>query len=104
MQRADNRPLHRTWSSPTFGTTPLNGTIFRRRNGHMIRHVVLLVLALLLAVGGYFLFAVVIAIYAGLLLHDEKMYYAQRLSAQLFGASGITSTSSGGDRCGSRRN
>jgi hypothetical protein len=54
----------------------------------MIRHVVLLVLALLLAVVGYFLFGIVVTIYTGLLLHGEKMYYAQGLPAQLFGATG----------------
>jgi hypothetical protein len=48
----------------------------------------LIVLALFFAVLGYFLFAIVIAIHAGLMLHDEKMYYAQGLSAQLFGATG----------------
>ena len=54
----------------------------------MIRYVVLLVLALFLAVVGYVLFAIVVAISAGLLLHDEKMYYAQGHPAQLFGATG----------------
>jgi hypothetical protein len=52
------------------------------------RYLALLVLSLFLAVVGYFLFGVVVAIYAGLWLHDEKMYYAQGFPAQLFGATG----------------
>jgi hypothetical protein len=53
-----------------------------------VRYVTLLVLSVALAVLGYFLFGVVVAIYVGLWLHDEKMYYAQGLSAHLFGATG----------------
>jgi hypothetical protein len=53
-----------------------------------IRHFSLLVLSLLLAVLGYFFFGIVVAIYAGLWLHDEKMYYAQGVRGQWFGASG----------------
>jgi hypothetical protein len=48
----------------------------------------LAVLSLCLAVVGYFFFGIVVAIYAGLWLHDEKMYYAQGLSSHLFGATG----------------
>jgi hypothetical protein len=47
------------------------------------------VLSLVFAVVGYFVFGIVVAIYAGLWLHDEKMYYAQGLPAQLFGATGV---------------
>jgi membrane protein DedA with SNARE-associated domain len=43
---------------------------------------------LLLAVIGYFFFGVVVAIHAGLWLHDEKMYFAQGWPAQVFGAVG----------------
>jgi hypothetical protein len=53
-----------------------------------IRYLSLLVLALPLAVLGYFFFGIVVAIYAGLWLHDDKMYYAQGLPAHLFGAVG----------------
>jgi hypothetical protein len=53
-----------------------------------IRYLALLVLSLVLAIVGYFLFAIVVAIYAGLWLHDEKMYYEQGLPAHLFGATG----------------
>jgi hypothetical protein len=52
------------------------------------RYLTLLALALPLAVAGYFFFGIVAAIYAGLWIHDEKMYFAQGLSAQLFGATG----------------
>ena len=55
----------------------------------VIRYLALLVLSLALAVVGYFLFGIVVTIYAGLWLHDEKMYYAQGLPAQLFGAAGV---------------
>jgi hypothetical protein len=48
----------------------------------------LLVLALPMAVVGYFFFGIVVAIYAGLWLHSDKMYYAQGLPAHLFGAVG----------------
>jgi hypothetical protein len=54
----------------------------------LIRFLVLLILALLFAVVGYVFFAIVVAIYTGLLLHGEKMYYAQGLAAQLFGGTG----------------
>ena len=53
-----------------------------------LRYMALLILALLLAVVGYFFFAIVVAIYAGLWLHDEKMYYAQDPWCHLFGAVG----------------
>jgi hypothetical protein len=53
-----------------------------------LRYLTLAVLSLVLAVAGYFVFGVVVAIGVGLWLHDEKMYYAQGLSAQLFGATG----------------
>lgn len=52
------------------------------------RYLALLVLSLFLAVVGYFLFGIVVAIYAGLWLHDEKMYYAQGVPAHVFGATG----------------
>jgi hypothetical protein len=52
------------------------------------RYLILAVFSLFLAVVGYFSFGTVVAIYAGLWLHDEKMYYAQGLSAHLFGATG----------------
>jgi hypothetical protein len=52
------------------------------------RHMVLLLMAATLAVGGYFFAAIVVAIYAGLWLHGEKMYFAQGLSAQIFGVAG----------------
>jgi hypothetical protein len=52
------------------------------------RYLALLVLSLFLAVVGYLVFGIVVAIYAGLWLHDEKMYYARGLSAHLFGATG----------------
>jgi hypothetical protein len=53
-----------------------------------LRHLILLILSLALAVVGCFFFGIVVAIYVGLLLHDEKMYYAHGLSARLFGATG----------------
>ncbi len=53
-----------------------------------MRYLGLLILALVLAVVGYFFFGIVVAIYVGLWLHDEKMYYAQGFSAQLFGTTG----------------
>jgi hypothetical protein len=52
------------------------------------RYLALVALALPLAVIGFFLFATLVAIYAGLWLHDEKMYYAQGLASHLFGATG----------------
>lgn len=52
------------------------------------RYLTLLVLSLVLAVVGYVFFGIVAALYAGLWLHDEKMYYAQGFSAHLFGATG----------------
>ena len=48
----------------------------------------LLFLSLFLAAAGYFFFGIVVAIYAGLWLFDEKMYFAQGAWAQLFGATG----------------
>jgi hypothetical protein len=53
-----------------------------------LRYVVLVVLAPLLAVAGYLFFAIVVAIYFGLWLQDEKMYYAQYPWYHLFGAVG----------------
>jgi hypothetical protein len=53
-----------------------------------LRHLALLLLSLFLATVGYFVFGIVVAIYAGLWLHDEKMYYAQGLPAHVFGATG----------------
>jgi hypothetical protein len=53
-----------------------------------IRLLSLLMLSLLLAVVGYFFFGIVVAIYAGLWLFDEKMVFAQGASAQVFGATG----------------
>ena len=53
-----------------------------------LRYAALLVLSLSLAVVGYFLFGIVVAIHAGLWLHGEKMSYAQGLPAHLFGATG----------------
>jgi hypothetical protein len=52
------------------------------------RSVVFSLLAVVLATLGYFISGIVIAIYAGLWLHNEKMYYAQGIPAQLFGAAG----------------
>jgi hypothetical protein len=54
----------------------------------VMRHLILLMLSLALAVVGYFLFGIVVAIYVGLWLHDEKMHYAQGLSAHVLGATG----------------
>jgi formate-dependent nitrite reductase membrane component NrfD len=53
-----------------------------------MRRVVFSLLAGVLAVLGYFFFGIVVAIYAGLWLHHEKMFYAQGIPAQLFGAAG----------------
>ncbi len=53
-----------------------------------LRFLILPVMVLCLAVVGYFFFGVVVAIYTGLWLHDEKMYFAQGLSVHLFGATG----------------
>jgi hypothetical protein len=55
----------------------------------MLRYLVLAALSLLLSVAGYFFFAIVVAIYAGLWVHDEKMYYAQAPWCHLFGAIGV---------------
>ena len=52
------------------------------------RHLTLALLTVLFAVVGYFLFAIVVALYTGLWLHDEKMYYAQGVPAHIFGATG----------------
>lgn len=51
-------------------------------------YLILSLLTLIFVVAGYFFFGIVIAISAGLWLHAEKMYYAQGLSAHLFGATG----------------
>jgi hypothetical protein len=53
-----------------------------------IRSLAQLALSLLLAVGGYFFFAIVIAVYAGLWLHGEKMYYAREPWCHVFGGVG----------------
>jgi len=57
----------------------------------MLRTLIVTAGMLLLAVIGYFVFGVVVAIYAGLWLHDEKMYFAQGWRAQVFGAVGALS-------------
>jgi hypothetical protein len=53
-----------------------------------LRTVALSILSLILAMVGYFFFAIVVAIYAGLWLCDEKMYFAQGVWAQIFGVTG----------------
>jgi hypothetical protein len=45
-------------------------------------------LGLALAIAGYFFVGIVVAIYTGLLLHNEKMYFAQGAWAQMFGGFG----------------
>jgi hypothetical protein len=45
-------------------------------------------LSLFLAVVGYFFFAIVIAIHAGLWLHDDKMYFEMAPACHVFGATG----------------
>src|SRR5262249_14917474 len=52
-----------------------------------LRSLALVALSLILAAVGYF-FAIVVGIYAGLWLHDEKMYYAQGPWWHAFGAVG----------------
>jgi len=54
----------------------------------MLRNLIVTAGMLLLAVIGYFFFGIVVAIYAGLWLHDEKMYFAQGWRAQVLGAVG----------------
>lgn len=54
----------------------------------MLRYVALIALSLVLAVVGYFLFAIVIAIHAGLWLHDDKMYFEMAPACHVFGATG----------------
>jgi len=54
------------------------------------RYFALLILTSLFAVAGYFLFGTVVAIYAGLWLHNEKMYFAQGTPAHVFGTAGAT--------------
>lgn len=62
---------------------------FRREQARRaLRYLIRSVLTLFLATVGYFVFGIVVAIYAGLWLHNEKMYFAQGRSAHLFGATG----------------
>ena len=53
-----------------------------------VRYFFLVVLLLLFAVLGYFFFAIVVAIYAGLWLTGEKMYFEIGIAPHLFGAAG----------------
>jgi hypothetical protein len=54
----------------------------------MLRTLTVIAGMVLLGVIGYCFFGVVVAIHAGLWLHDEKMYFAQGWRAQVFGAVG----------------
>jgi nucleoside recognition membrane protein YjiH len=54
----------------------------------VLRYAALMALSLVLAVVGYFFFAIVIAIHAGLWLHDDKMYFEMAPACHVFGATG----------------
>ena len=54
----------------------------------LLRFATLIALSLVLAVVGYFFFAIVIAIHAGLWLHDDKMYFEMAPACHVFGATG----------------
>ena len=53
-----------------------------------LRHFFLFVLSLLFAIVGYFFFAIVVAIYAGLWLTGEKMYFEIGIAPHVFGVVG----------------
>jgi hypothetical protein len=54
----------------------------------ILRYLMLNILGLLLSAAGYIFFAVVVAIYAGIWLQADKMYYARYPWYHLFGAVG----------------
>jgi hypothetical protein len=59
-----------------------------KRHRTVLRYLMLTTLGLLLSVAGYIFFAVVVAIYVGLWLQADKMYYARYPWYHLFGAVG----------------
>jgi uncharacterized membrane protein len=63
-----------------------NPSVGRHRS--VLRYLMLTILGLLLSAAGYIFFAVVVAIYVGLWLQADKMYYAQYPWYHLFGAVG----------------